>query len=77
VITGAGVGIYVFGSTGAEILTNVISGGSGAGIELTNNSNDNLLSGNRLSGNAPDVVDAGTDNCWHHNVYTTGTVPPC
>jgi parallel beta-helix repeat protein len=77
VITGAGVGIYVFGSTGAEILTNVISGGSGAGIELTNNSNDNLLSGNRLSGNAPDVVDAGTNNCWHHNVYTTGTVPPC
>jgi nitrous oxidase accessory protein len=76
-ITGAGVGIYVFGSTGAEILTNVVTGGSGAGIELTNNSNDNFLSGNRLNGNTPDIVDAGTNNCWHHNVYTTGTVPPC
>jgi len=46
-------------------------------IELTVNSSDNLLSGNRLSGNVPDVLDAGTNNCWHHNTYTTGTVPPC
>lgn len=76
-ITGAGVGIYLFGSSGVEVLTNVVTGGTAAGIELTINSNDNLISGNRLSGNAPDVLDAGANNCWRHNVYTTGTVPPC
>jgi nitrous oxidase accessory protein len=77
VITGAGVGIFVFGSTGVEVLTNTITGGSAAGIELTANSNDNFVSGNRLSGNTPDVMDAGSNNCWRHNVYATGTVPPC
>jgi parallel beta-helix repeat protein len=76
-ITGAGTGIYVFGTTGAEILTNIVTGGTAAGIEVTNNSSDNFISGNRLSGNVLDVVDDGTDNCWHHNVYATGTVPGC
>lgn len=76
-ITGAGIGIYVFGSTGAEILSNTVESGTAAGIELTVNSTDNFISGNRLDGNAPDVVDAGSNNCWHHNAYTTGTVPPC
>lgn len=76
-ITGAGVGIYLFGSTGVEVLTNVVSGGTAAGIELTINSNDNLISGNRFLGNNPDVLDGGTNNCWRHNVYTSGTVPPC
>jgi parallel beta-helix repeat protein len=76
-ITGAGVGIYIFGSSGVEILTNVVTGATGAGIELTLNSNDNSISGNRLSGNNPDVLDGGSNNCWRHNVYTTGTVPPC
>lgn len=74
-ISGAGTGIFVFGSTGTEILTNRITGGTAAGIELTLNSGGNLISGNRLSGNTPDVVDAGVGNCWRHNVYTTGTVP--
>ncbi len=77
VITGAGIGIYVFGSTGAEILSNVITGGSAAGILLTVNSIGNQLVGNRLSGNDPDVLDAGTSNCWRHNRYTTGSVPEC
>ncbi len=77
VITGAGTGIFVFGSTGVEVLTNVITGGTAAGIELTVGSNDNFISGNRLSGNVPDVVDAGSNNCWRHNLYTTGTVPGC
>jgi parallel beta-helix repeat protein len=76
-ITGAGVGIYVFGSEGAEILTNVVTGATAAGIEMTSNSNNNSISGNRLNGNNPDVLDAGTGNCWRHNVYTTGSVPPC
>jgi parallel beta-helix repeat protein len=77
VITGAHTGIFVFGSTNTEILSNVVTGGAAAGIELTVNSSENFLSGNRLSGNVPDVLDAGTDNCWHHNSYATGTVPPC
>jgi hypothetical protein len=55
---------------------NRINGGSGPGIEVTSNSNDNFLSGNRMSGNTPAVVDDGTNNCWRHNVYTTGSVPP-
>jgi len=76
-IVGAATGIYVFGSTGAEILSNTISAGTAAGIELTVNSSDNLIGGNRLDGNAPDVLDAGSNNCWRHNVYTTGSVPPC
>ena len=75
-IVGAGVGIFVFGSTGVEILTNRITGGSAAGIELTVNSSDNILSGNRLVVNDPDVLDAGTNNCWRSTVYTTGTLPP-
>ncbi|MCC6849615.1 MAG: right-handed parallel beta-helix repeat-containing protein [Deltaproteobacteria bacterium] len=77
-ITGAGVGIFVFGSNGVEILSNVVTAGTAAGIELTPNSNGNRLTGNRLVGNTPDVVDAGTGNCWRHNVYTTGgPVPEC
>ncbi len=76
-ITGAGTGIYVFGSTNTEILSNVVSDGTAAGIECTNGSDDNLISGNRLSGNNPDVLDAGMGNCWRHDNYTTGTVPPC
>jgi parallel beta-helix repeat protein len=75
-IAGAGVGIFVFGSSGVEILTNRVTGGTGAGIELTLNSSNNVLSGNRLVGNAPDVLDAGTNNCWRSTVYTTGTLPP-
>ncbi len=75
-ISGAGVGIWVFGSAGVEILTNTITGGSAAGIELTSNSSGNLVSGNRLFGNTPDVVDNGTNNCWRHNTYSTGTLPP-
>ena len=77
VITGAGTGIFVFGSAGAEILNNVINGGSGPGIDLTVNSSDNQIVGNRLSGNAPDVVDDGTNNCWRNNHFTSGSVPPC
>jgi parallel beta-helix repeat protein len=76
-IVGAGTGIFVFGSTGTEILSNTINGGTAAGIEVTVNSSDNLIGGNRLDGNAPDVLDAGSNNCWRHNVYTTGSVPPC
>ncbi len=76
-IVGAGTGIFVFGSSGVEILTNVVTDGTAAGIELTLNSSSNLIRGNRLSGNMPDVVDAGTNNCWSHNAHTTGTVPDC
>lgn len=76
-ISNSGVGIFVFGSRGVEVLTNVVSGTTAAGIELTLNSQENMISGNRLSGNNPDVLDAGTGNCWRHNVYTTGTVAPC
>jgi len=76
-ITGAGVGIWVFGSEGAEILTNFVTATTQAGIEMTPNSNGNFISGNRLSGNNPDVLDAGTGNCWRHNFFATGTVPPC
>jgi parallel beta-helix repeat protein len=76
-ITGAGTGIFVFGSTGAEILNNIVTNGTAAGIEVTANSSDNLLRGNRLSGNVPDVLDAGTNNCWRSNHYTTGTVADC
>jgi parallel beta-helix repeat protein len=76
-ITGAGTGIFVFGSTGAEILNNVVTGGTAAGIELTANSSDNLIRGNRLEGNAPDVLDAGTGNCWRSNHYGTGSVADC
>lgn len=75
-ITGANVGIFVFGSNGVEILTNRITGGTGAGIEITLNSHNNILKGNRLIGNNPDVLDAGTGNCWRSTVYTTGTLPP-
>jgi parallel beta-helix repeat protein len=75
-ITGSGVGIYVFGSSGAEILSNRVTGGTAAGIELTLNSNDNILVGNRLVGNDPDVLDAGTGNCWRSTTFTTGTLPP-
>lgn len=77
VITDAKTGIFVFGSVGAEILNNVITGGTAAGIEVTVNSSDNQFVGNRLSGNAPDVVDNGTDNCWRNNHFTSGSVPPC
>ena len=63
--------------SGVEILTNRVSGGTAAGIEMTLNSPDNFITSNRLTGNAPDVLDAGTNNCWRHNTYTTGTVPPC
>jgi len=77
-ITGAGVGIYVFGSNGVEILSNVVNAGTAAGILLTLNSSGNFVTGNRLAGNNPDVVDAGTNNCWRHNVYATGgPVPGC
>lgn len=76
-ITGAGTGIFVFGSTHVEILNNVVTGGTAAGIELTVNSSDNVIRGNRLAGNAPDVLDTGTGNCWRSNRYTTGAVPDC
>jgi len=76
-ITGAGTGIWVFGSTSAEIVGNEVVDSTGAGIELTLNASDNLISANRLAGNDPDVLDAGSNNCWRHNQYTTGSVPDC
>ena len=76
-ITGAGNGIWVFGSTFAEIVGNTVSGSINAGIELTVNSSDNVITGNSLTGNNPDVLDAGTNNCWRHNQYTTGSAPEC
>lgn len=75
-ILGAGVGIFVFGSSGVEILSNRVLSGTGAGVEITVNSNDNVLIGNRLVGNTPDVLDNGTNNCWRSTVYATGTLPP-
>src|SRR5207244_11536892 len=50
VITGAGTGIFVFGSTNTEILGNVITNGTDAGIELTVNSSDIFLIGNLMGG---------------------------
>lgn len=75
-IVGAGVGIWIFGSSGVEILTNRVLSGTAAGIELTVNSNDNVLIGNRLVGNFPDVLDNGTNNCWRSTVFNTGNLPP-
>jgi parallel beta-helix repeat protein len=76
-ISGSGTGIWIFGSTGAEITSNEVYDSAAAGIELTLNASGNIINGNRLSGNDPDVLDAGTNNCWRHNQYTTGTVPDC
>jgi parallel beta-helix repeat protein len=76
-ITGAATGIWVFGSAYAEIVGNEVDGSANAGIELTVNSSDNVITGNRLTGNNPDVLDAGSNNCWRHNQYTTGSVPDC
>jgi hypothetical protein len=36
-----------------------------------------VIAPNRLSGNDPDVPDAGSNNCWRHNQYSTGSVPDC
>jgi parallel beta-helix repeat protein len=75
-ILNAGVGIYVFGASGVEILSNRVISGTGAGVEITVNSSGNVLIGNRLVGNAPDVLDNGTNNCWRSTIFATGTLPP-
>jgi len=76
-ITGCGTGIWVFGSNGVDVSDNQVTDSTAAGIELTSGSDSNILTGNRLSGNNPDVLDNGADNCWRRNQYATGTVPPC
>ena len=76
-ITGAGIGIYVFGSTGAEILSNTVESGTAAGIELTVNSTDNFISGNRLGRQCARRAGRRHQQLLAPQPYTTGTVPPC
>lgn len=72
-----GTGILLANTDGAEVRNNFVNLFTGAGIEADASSDGNLIQSNRIGDNSPDVLDAGTGNCWRRNVFTTGSVAPC
>jgi nitrous oxidase accessory protein NosD len=73
-------GIFLHNSDGVRILHNSVTGLPGTtatGIELDATSDGNLIAGNTVDANITDVLDAGSNNCWRNNHFTTGSVPPC
>lgn len=76
-ITGSATGIFLHGSDSVEVSRNRVSGSSGPGIHADSSSNANTIASNVMSGNNPDVLDDGSNNCWRRNIFATGTVIPC
>jgi len=70
-------GIFLHNSDGVRIIRNLVAGNSQSGIEADPTSDDNLITNNTISGSPSDVVDDGSGNCWKHNAFGTGSVPPC
>jgi parallel beta-helix repeat protein len=76
-VNGSGSGIVLHNADGTRILANKVYSNATAGISLDAASDGNRVQGNDIRNNSPDVVDAGTGNCWKNNEFTTGTVAPC
>lgn len=70
-------GIQLQGADGIELKKNQVANNTSYGIAVDANSDHNRIIGNEIAGSTTDVSDAGTDNCWKNNQYTTGSVPPC
>jgi len=68
-------GILLEASDGVRIRYNIVRNNADVGI-LLDDSNDNRIIGNKISGSVADVVDHGVSNCWKENTYTTGTLVP-
>jgi parallel beta-helix repeat protein len=70
-------GIFLHNSDGIRITRNIVEDNASAGIELDDESDNNLVSGNLARGNVFDLAnDGGTGNCFVNNTYTTsfGTI---
>ncbi len=76
-VLSSGIGILVRGSDHVRVQANVVGSSTGAGIAVDAGSSNNLLQGNTSTGNHPDVLDAGTGNCWKRNEFVLGSVAPC
>jgi len=70
-------GLVLQNTSRAVIDHNKMINNSVSGIELDATSSGNLLVRNEISGSPTDVSDAGAQNCWRNNVYTTGSVTTC
>ena len=68
-------GVLLADADGTRIIGNDVQDNGTAGISVDSGSDENLLVGNRVTGSATDVSDAGVSNCWIGNSFTTGTVP--
>lgn len=70
-------GLVLQNTQRAVIDHNKMINNSLSGIELDATSSGNLLIRNEISGSPTDVSDAGAQNCWRNDLYTTGNVPAC
>ena len=71
-------GIVLINTVGASVLRNIVTSNVLAGVTVDATSMGNLFASNRIeSTTGIDVSDAGTGNCWHRNLFATGSVPPC
>jgi nitrous oxidase accessory protein NosD len=72
-------GIFLRNADRVRVLRNVINDAAQAspnfGIRLDAASDENGILMNHVSGYVTDVQDEGTGNCWHGNMFTTGSVP--
>jgi parallel beta-helix repeat protein len=66
-------GLYLHNSDGVRIRDNSITGDDENGIWLDQDSSDNRVVDNTISGHAADLHNDGTGNCFAGNSYSTST----
>ncbi len=76
-VAGNDVGILLSSSSAVRVQRNTVTVNDDRGIQADAGTHDAFLVSNVASGNGLDVLDEGTANCWHRNVYTTGSVQDC
>jgi parallel beta-helix repeat protein len=72
------VGIYISRSDAVRVVGNTVTGSGHFGVQLTEDSDGNLVEGNTITGNPIDILNQGTGNCGSGNAFSTGdALPPC
>lgn len=69
---GEQVGLFVNDSDGVRIASNRIRANGHAGLVLTPNADNNLITDNEITGNPVDVRNDGLGNCGSANTFATG-----
>jgi hypothetical protein len=79
-ITAPDTGVLLRNSRQITVRKTTVNAANGlsatVGIHCEEDTGDNHLSSNELSGADVDLLDEGFGNCWRHNDFITGTLPP-